>query len=185
MRLIDIKWFDCKTKFRCQKLCATLTLETARALRSSTLHHSRPQIWHQKVKLFVLNFDRSNTFAAMNGQYLCNRPITCSYAFKKDTKGERHGTAAERLLAAQNPLFPSDRPHQIFSDIPGLRYIIIRIFCIIFWYFFLHYNIKTECKKICKSKISIRKLQQNQKSKPEHGDMLELDCFWHYSTPFL
>ncbi|KAI1727956.1 RNA recognition motif domain-containing protein [Ditylenchus destructor] len=58
---------------------------------------------------------------AMNGQYLCNRPITCSYAFKKDTKGERHGTAAERLLAAQNPLFPSDRPHQIFSDIPGLR----------------------------------------------------------------
>ncbi|KAI3408888.1 RNA recognition motif [Globodera pallida] len=58
---------------------------------------------------------------AMNGQFLCNRPITCSYAFKKDTKGERHGTTAERLLAAQNPLFPQDRPHQIFSDIPGLR----------------------------------------------------------------
>ncbi|KAL3082466.1 hypothetical protein niasHT_032829 [Heterodera trifolii] len=51
---------------------------------------------------------------AMNGQFLCNRPITCSYAFKKDTKGERHGTTAERLLAAQNPLFPQDRPHQIF-----------------------------------------------------------------------
>jgi splicing factor 3B subunit 4 len=31
---------------------------------------------------------------AMNGQYLCNRPITVSYAFKKDIKGERHGTAA-------------------------------------------------------------------------------------------
>ncbi|KAF7629839.1 hypothetical protein Mgra_00009164 [Meloidogyne graminicola] len=58
---------------------------------------------------------------AMNGQFLCNRPITCSYAFKKDTKGERHGTAAERLLASQNPLFPHDRPHQIFSDVPGLR----------------------------------------------------------------
>ena len=60
---------------------------------------------------------------AMNGQYLCNRPITVTYAFKKDTKGERHGTAAERLLAAQNPLFPSasDRPHQIFSDMPGIR----------------------------------------------------------------
>uniref|UniRef100_A0A915NTY1 RRM domain-containing protein n=1 Tax=Meloidogyne floridensis TaxID=298350 RepID=A0A915NTY1_9BILA len=41
---------------------------------------------------------------AMNGQFLCNRPITCSYAFKKDTKGERHGTAAERLLASQNPM---------------------------------------------------------------------------------
>lgn len=24
---------------------------------------------------------------AMNGQYLCNRPITVSYAYKKDTKG--------------------------------------------------------------------------------------------------
>lgn len=58
---------------------------------------------------------------AMNGQFLCNRPITCSYAFKKDTKGERHGTAAERLLASQNPLFLHDRPHQIFSDVPGLR----------------------------------------------------------------
>ena len=31
---------------------------------------------------------------AMNGQYLCNRPITVTYAFKKDAKGERHGTAA-------------------------------------------------------------------------------------------
>ena len=58
----------------------------------------------------------------MNGQFLCNRPITCSYAFKKDAKGERHGTAAERLLAAQNPLFAMDRPHQIFSDVPGLRF---------------------------------------------------------------
>lgn len=25
---------------------------------------------------------------AMNGQYLCNRAITVSYAYKKDTKGE-------------------------------------------------------------------------------------------------
>ena len=39
---------------------------------------------------------------SMNGQYLCNRPITVNYAFKKDGKaGERHGSAAERLLAAQ------------------------------------------------------------------------------------
>ena len=68
------------------------------------------------------SFEASDSaLEAMNGQFLCNRPITCSYAFKKDTKGERHGTAAERLLAAQNPLFPHDRPHQIFSDVPGLR----------------------------------------------------------------
>ncbi|CAL8147871.1 unnamed protein product [Orchesella dallaii] len=57
---------------------------------------------------------------AMNGQYLCNRPISVSYAFKKDSKGERHGSAAERLLAAQNPLTQTDRPNQLFADAPPL-----------------------------------------------------------------
>ncbi|CAB4494458.1 unnamed protein product [Rhizophagus irregularis] len=48
------------------------------------------------------NFDSSDAaIDAMNGQYLMNKPITVSYAFKKDGKGERHGSAAERLLAAQ------------------------------------------------------------------------------------
>lgn len=80
------------------------------------------------------SFEASDTaLEAMNGQYLCNRSITCSYAFKKDTKGERHGTAAERLLAAQNPLFPSDRPHQIFSDIPGLRFLLLLLIIKIFF----------------------------------------------------
>lgn len=32
--------------------------------------------------------------------------------------GERHGSAAERLLAAQNPLSQADRPHQLFADAP-------------------------------------------------------------------
>jgi len=41
--------------------------------------------------------------ASMNGQYLCGRPISVNYAFKKESKGERHGTPAERLLAANNP----------------------------------------------------------------------------------
>ena len=44
---------------------------------------------------------------SMDGQFLCGRMITVQYAFKKDAskKGERerHGTAAERLLAAANP----------------------------------------------------------------------------------
>lgn len=35
---------------------------------------------------------------SMNGQYLCNRQITVSYAYKKDTKGERHGTPAGIFL---------------------------------------------------------------------------------------
>ena len=37
----------------------------------------------------------------MNGQFLMNKAITVQYAFKKEGKGERHGTPAERLLAAQ------------------------------------------------------------------------------------
>ena len=55
---------------------------------------------------------------SLAGQYLCNRAISISYAFKKDSKGERHGSAAERLLAAQNPLSQADRPHQLFADAP-------------------------------------------------------------------
>mmetsp|Transcript_25841 Transcript_25841/g.24672 ORF Transcript_25841/g.24672 Transcript_25841/m.24672 type:complete len:392 (+) Transcript_25841:46-1221(+) len=50
----------------------------------------------------------------MNGQFLCNRPIVCQYAFKKDTPGERHGSQAERLLAASQP--QRFKPHTIFSS---------------------------------------------------------------------
>jgi splicing factor 3B subunit 4 len=50
----------------------------------------------------------------MNGQFLMNKAITVQYAFKKDGKGERHGTSAERLLATQarknNALPLSARP---------------------------------------------------------------------------
>ncbi|KAI4314867.1 hypothetical protein L6164_027732 [Bauhinia variegata] len=55
---------------------------------------------------------------AMNGQYLCNRQITVSYAYKKDTKGERHGTPAERVLAASNPTAQRSRPHTLFASGP-------------------------------------------------------------------
>eukprot|EP00879_Flechtneria_rotunda_P012358 GHRR01012905.1.p1 GENE.GHRR01012905.1~~GHRR01012905.1.p1 ORF type:complete len:344 (+),score=88.56 GHRR01012905.1:1136-2167(+) len=57
---------------------------------------------------------------AMNGQYLCNRQITVSYAYKKDTKGERHGTPAERLLAAQRRAKQAaqSRPHTLFATGP-------------------------------------------------------------------
>ncbi|XP_026479025.1 LOW QUALITY PROTEIN: splicing factor 3B subunit 4-like [Ctenocephalides felis] len=65
------------------------------------------------------SFDASDAaIDAMNGQHLCNRPISVSYAFKKEARGERHGSAAERLLAAQNPLSQADRPHQLFADAP-------------------------------------------------------------------
>jgi hypothetical protein len=38
---------------------------------------------------------------SMNGQFLMNKAVTCQFAFKKDGKGERHGSQSERLLAAQ------------------------------------------------------------------------------------
>ncbi|KAL1485417.1 hypothetical protein MTO96_010138 [Rhipicephalus appendiculatus] len=80
-----------------------------------------PDTGNSKGYAFInfASFEASDAaIEAMNGQYLCNRAITISYAFKKDSKGERHGSAAERLLAAQNPLAHSDRPHQLFADAP-------------------------------------------------------------------
>ncbi|TNY17871.1 hypothetical protein DMC30DRAFT_381422 [Rhodotorula diobovata] len=72
---------------------------------------------------------------ALNGQFLANKPVTVGYAFKKDGKGERHGTAAERLLAAQarknnalpapppgpppGAFAPPPPPHQGMMPMPG------------------------------------------------------------------
>lgn len=53
----------------------------------------------------------------MNGQFLCNRAIVVQYAFKKDTPGERHGTQAERILAASQP--QKFKPHTHFSGGQG------------------------------------------------------------------
>merc|ERR1712238_643086 len=59
-------------------------------------------------------FEASDTaLDCMHGQYLCNRQIVVQYAFKKDNVNgitnnsnsnnahERHGSRAERMLAAQ------------------------------------------------------------------------------------
>ncbi|EIE23928.1 RNA-binding domain-containing protein [Coccomyxa subellipsoidea C-169] len=60
---------------------------------------------------------------AMNGQFLCNRPITVSFAYKKDTKGERHGSEAERQLATQQrtKAAAASRPHTLFASGPRQR----------------------------------------------------------------
>lgn len=82
-----------------------------------------PETGNSKGFAFInfASFEASDaSIEAMNGQYLCNRSISVSYAFKKDSKGERHGSAAERLLAAQNPLSQADRPHQLFADAPPM-----------------------------------------------------------------
>ncbi|KAG0246093.1 hypothetical protein B0O80DRAFT_496792 [Mortierella sp. GBAus27b] len=66
------------------------------------------------------NFESSDAaIDAMNGQILANKPITVSYAYKKDGKGERHGSAAERLIAAQGRKNQPIMPNRLFADIPG------------------------------------------------------------------
>jgi splicing factor 3B subunit 4 len=69
------------------------------------------------------SFEASDAaIAAMNGQYLCGRPITVSYALKKDSKTERHGSVAERLLAGAKPhVISRPRPNTMFASpsMPG------------------------------------------------------------------
>ncbi|KAI8447701.1 hypothetical protein BY996DRAFT_7668757 [Phakopsora pachyrhizi] len=63
------------------------------------------------------SFEAADTaIESMNGQFLMNKAITVQYAFKKDGKGERHGTPAERLLAAQA------RKNNALPSGTGLRY---------------------------------------------------------------
>jgi splicing factor 3B subunit 4 len=54
-----------------------------------------------------VSFDRfeasDQAISAMNGQFFAGRQINVQYAFKKDSKAEKHGSAAERLLAANRP----------------------------------------------------------------------------------
>ena len=60
-----------------------------------------PETGNSKGFAFInfASFDAADAaLEAMNGQYLCNRAITISYAFKKDSKGERHGSAAGCLI---------------------------------------------------------------------------------------
>jgi splicing factor 3B subunit 4 len=47
------------------------------------------------------NFDSADEARkVMGGQFICNQPITVSYAFKADSrKGEKHGNRSERLVA--------------------------------------------------------------------------------------
>lgn len=56
---------------------------------------------------------------AMNGQFLCNKQINVQYAYKKDSKGERHGSQAERLLAQSIERPTMVRPHTLFSAGPS------------------------------------------------------------------
>jgi splicing factor 3B subunit 4 len=55
------------------------------------------------------NFDSADqAINTMNGQYIGGLPVDVSYAYKKDTKGERHGSTAERILASRKPNISSN-----------------------------------------------------------------------------
>lgn len=48
------------------------------------------------------NFESADlAIESINGQYLCGRSVSISYAFKREGHSERHGTVAERLLATE------------------------------------------------------------------------------------
>lgn len=60
--------------------------------------------------------------ASMNTKFFGGRPIVVQYSFKKDKPGERHGTPAERHLAAQAKANMSTgelQPHKYFASAPG------------------------------------------------------------------
>ena len=57
------------------------------------------------------NFNSSDlALSQMNGQYFSGRQIRCEYAVKKDTKGDKHGGFAQRLLAENKPSSISKMP---------------------------------------------------------------------------
>mmetsp|Transcript_5123 Transcript_5123/g.5859 ORF Transcript_5123/g.5859 Transcript_5123/m.5859 type:complete len:236 (+) Transcript_5123:146-853(+) len=67
------------------------------------------------------NFDSAdNAINTMTGQYIAGNPVDVSYAYKKDTQGERHGTTAERILANKKPSVSSSlMPKNSSHNLPG------------------------------------------------------------------
>ncbi len=62
------------------------------------------------------NFNSSDAAVAqMNGQFFSGRQIRVEYAVKKDSKGEKHGGFAERLLAENKPSAISKMPSLVFN----------------------------------------------------------------------
>jgi splicing factor 3B subunit 4 len=56
----------------------------------------------------------------MNGQFFSGRQIRVEYAVKKDSKGEKHGGFAERLLAENKPSAISKVPSLVFNAPPAI-----------------------------------------------------------------
>ena len=73
------------------------------------------------------NFESSDkAIQKMKGQYISGKPIEVEYAFKKDTKGERHGSVAERILAANRPVNILGNEEEITNNNKGFNSINIK-----------------------------------------------------------
>ena len=82
-----------------------------------------PETGNSKGFAFInfASFEASDAaMEAMNGQYLCNRPITLSYAFKKESKGERHGSAAGTVCMYKIPSCPVNKQLSISASLRHL-----------------------------------------------------------------
>jgi len=84
----------------------------------------RPARWppraHAALRPAPRRAARAPGVHAPPGPARARRAITVGYAFKKDTKGERHGTPAERQLAEQQRTraAAASRPHKFFASGP-------------------------------------------------------------------
>ena len=81
--------------------------DTGASKACAIMHAQRPLTPSQGFAFInFASFEAADSaMEAMNGQYLCNRPISCTYALRKDGRGERHGSQAGacRALVATLP----------------------------------------------------------------------------------
>jgi len=82
-----------------------------------------PDSGNSKCYAFIhyASFEASDfAIDSMNGQFLCNRALSIQYAFK-GSSNDRHGSAAERFIAARNPSSQAAIPNQLFADAPNFE----------------------------------------------------------------
>lgn len=92
-------------------------LQTPKIMRDYSSNNSRGYAF-----INYASFEASDAvIESMNGQYFSNRPVTVSYAFKKDSKGERHGTMVERLLAQKNKMMQGDKPSTNVAEVQPIQ----------------------------------------------------------------
>lgn len=92
-------------------------LQTPKIMRDYSSNNSRGYAF-----INYASFEASDAvIESMNGQYFSNRPVTVSYAFKKDSKGERHGTMVERLLAQKNKMMQGDKPSPNVAEVQPIQ----------------------------------------------------------------